>query len=73
MSNVCFSNLEISPFINYKMSLLSKTFHILSSSLEPLANQTWHKASLWKGIQDCSKEGPSPFPSGDNRKIAKIH
>ena len=28
---------------------------------------------LWvKGIQICSKEGPSPFPRGDNYEIAKI-
>ena len=25
------------------------------------------------GIQVCSKEGPCPFPRGNNYKIAKIH
>ena len=29
-------------------------------------NQTWHKASLGKGIQIYLNEGPIPFPKGDN-------
>ena len=41
-----------------------------------LLQQTWHKASLYvgiQGIQVCSNEGPHPFPSGDNYEIANMH
>ena len=36
-------------------------------------NQSWHKASLGKGIQICSIEGPRPSQRGDICEIEKIH
>ena len=44
-------------------------FHLLL----PNYNQTWQKASMGKGIQICSNEGPRPFPRGINYEIVKIH
>ena len=35
-------------------------------------NQTWHKASLGKGIQIYLNEGTIPFPKGDNNDSGTI-
>ena len=48
-------------------------FHLLLQNHGANFNQTWHKASLVKGIPFCSNEGPRPFPRGDFYELEKIH
>ena len=46
-----------------------------SSLLEHWASfdQTWHEASLVKGINVCSNKGTNPFPREYTNEVAKIH
>ena len=48
-------------------------FHPLLQNHRANFNQTWHKASLGEGNSSLFKEGPRPFPRGDNYEIVKIH
>ena len=49
---------------------LKKNF--FSRTTEPISTKLSKKHPWVKGIQVCSKEGPCPFPRGDNNEIAKI-
>ena len=48
-------------------------FKILLQNYFTNFNKTWYNASLVKGIQVCSNEGPRPSPRGNYLEIAKIH
>ena len=51
-----------------------KLFIFLSSkTTRPISTKLGTKHYWLKGIQDCSSEGPRPFPKGDNYEMAKIH
>ena len=60
--------------ITKKQKYIDKIKKILfSRTIEPITIKLGTKHPWVKWIQVCSKEGPHPFPRGDNYEIVKIH
>ena len=68
LSSIC-----LSVCLSVRLSVNFSNFSSSSQNHWANFNQTWHKASLGRGVQFCSKEGPRPFLRGDNYEIAKIN
>ena len=84
ISGVVFSSPELKAQVSFSDHLSSVVclsvrlcnfshFHLLLKNHWANFNQTWHKVSLYEGVQVCSNEGPRPFQRGDNWEKIKIN
>ena len=69
---------RVTPFSRgrqyWKCKIILKIFkNLLLQNRLAYLNQTWHKASLGRGIQVCTNEGPRPFPRDDNSENIKLY
>jgi hypothetical protein len=66
--------LSVCPSVRPSVCLSVRLLHfqLLLQNRWANFNQSWHKSSVGKGIQNCTNEGQPPTPRGDNNKKVKI-